>query len=200
MRPAYALAEYGAASPDSDGGNLPLPRCAGMLDLTAFREIVDQLQGKIYLVSYVLLGSVPEADVTAQKVFVRLYRTARPIARMDLIQYAYRIAINQCLIELRLRHVRRFFAWFANSSPVPERVRLAVTDECRERNLALGYLAMLPPKERALLVLREVAGQPVDGIAKIMNMKPGTVRKHLFSARQKLLRIVPATHSQATSS
>ncbi|MCL4486676.1 MAG: sigma-70 family RNA polymerase sigma factor [Chloroflexi bacterium] len=197
MRPAYALAEYCAASPDPDGGNLPLPGRAKVQDLTAFHEIVERLQGKIFSVSYALLGSVPEADATAQKVFVRLYRTARPVARPDLIQYAYRLAIDQCLIELRLRHARRFFAWFTSSAAVPDRGGLAPIDECRERDLALRYLAMLPRRERALLVLREVAGQPVEGIAQIMDMKPGAVRKHLFSARRRLLRIVPAVNQQA---
>lgn len=197
MRPAYALAEYCEGSPNSDGDNASLAGCAGSQDLTAFQDIVERLQGKIFSVSYALLGSFPEADVTAQKVFVRLYRTPRCAERQDIIQYAYRLAVDQCRIELRVRRVRRFFAWSTSSAPVPDRCRFAATHECRERGLALRYLAMLPRKERALLVLREVAGQSVEGIAQIMNMKPGAVRKHLFSARQRLLRIIPAADKQA---
>jgi RNA polymerase sigma factor (sigma-70 family) len=200
MRAVYALAEYCAASPDAEGGNASTPGWAGVQDLTAFHEIVEQLQGKVFAVSYAMLGSAPEADDTAQRVFVRLYRAARPRAQQDLIRDAYRIAIDQCLCDLRLRRARRFWAWFAGSARVPARHRLVVTEGCQERNLALRYLAMLPPGERALLVLREVAVQPVDGIANIMSMKPSTVRQRLFSARQRLLRIVPAVNRQATSS
>jgi len=59
---------------------------------------------------------------------------------------------------------------------------------------------MLPERERALLVLREVADQPVEDIAKIMSMDQSAVRKQLFSARQRLLSAVSAVDKQASSS
>lgn len=200
MKPVYAFVECCAATRDSDGGDLPLLKCVQAQDQIAFREIVERLQSKIFSVSYALLGSAPEADAVAQNVFVRLYRTVRPVARwQDIPQYAYRLAIDQCLVELRRRRVRKLFAWLTRSAPIPERNRLPATDESRGRILALHYLAMLPKRERALLVLREVADQPVEDIAKIMSMDPGAVRKHLFSARQRLLIAVSAVDKQASS-
>lgn len=201
MRSVYAFVECCAATRDSDGRGAPLLKCVQAQDQIAFREIVERLQSKIFSVSFALLGSAPEADAVAQRIFACLYRTVRPVARQqNLTQYAYRLAIGQCLIELRRRRVRKLFAWLTRSASIPERNRLPTTDESRGRILALRYLAMLPERERALLVLREVADQPVEDIAKIMSMDQSAVRKQLFSARQRLLSAVSAVDKQASSS
>lgn len=193
MRPVYALAEFSVA-PDPAGEDLPVQRCVQVRDQTAFREIVEQLGSQIYSVCYALLGSAPEADQAAQKVFVRLYHAARPLARQqDVIVGAYRVAIEQSLSELRLRRLRKLLSSFTGA-PAAREGTVAI-DESRERTLALRYLAVLPSRLRVLLVLREVADQPVDTIAKIMKMKPRTVRRRLLSARQKLLKICPAVES-----
>lgn len=190
MKPVCELAQCCVAPPDSDHEDLSLHKWAQVRDLTSFRKLVQRLQGQIFSVAYALLGSESEADRAAQKVFVRLYHSARPLDReQEVFEYAYRFAIEQVLVELRLRRLRNLMPW--HKEPVPDRDRLSATDECRERTLALQYLAVLPAKERALLVLREVANQPVESVAKIMQMKPAAVRKRLFSARQKLLSVAP---------
>jgi len=200
MTPVYAFVECCAATRDSNGGDRPLRRCAQAQDQIAFREIVERLQSKIFSVCYALLESAPEGEAVAEKVFVRLYRRARPAAsQQDLTQYAYRLAIDQCLAELRLRRVRKLFARVTRSASIPDRGGLPEKDESRRRVLALHCLAMLPKRERVLLVLREVADQPVEDIANIMGMNPVAVRKQLFSARQRLLPVVSAVDRQANS-
>ncbi|MCZ2078581.1 MAG: RNA polymerase sigma factor [Bryobacterales bacterium] len=200
MTPVYAFVECCAATRDSNGGDLPLLKCAQAQDQIAFREIVERLQSKIFLVCYALLESAPEGEAVAERVFVRLYHRARPAAsQQDLTQYTYRLAIDQCLAELRLRRVRKLFARVTRSASIPDRRRLPETDEGRRRTLALHCLAMLPKRERVLLVLREVADQAVEDIANIMRMDPVAVRKQLFSARQRLLTAVSAVDKQGNS-
>lgn len=202
MTPVYAFVECCAATRDSNGGDLPLLKCAQSQDQIAFREIVERLQSKIFSVCYALLESAPEGEAVAERVFVRLYRRARPAAsQQDLTQYAYRLAIDQCLAELRLRRVRKLFARVTRSASIPDRRRLPETDEGRRRTLALALhcLAVLPKTERVLLVLREVADQAVEDIANIMRMDPVAVRKQLFSARQRLLTAVSAVDKQGNS-
>ena len=202
VRPAYAFVECGAATRDSDGGKLPLPKCGHTLEQTAFREIVERLQGRIYSIGFALLGSASEADVAAQTALVRLYRTPRLLERQqDQIHCAYRLAVDQCLVEWRQRRARKLFAWLTlkKAESLPDRDRLLATDESRKQALALHCLAMLSERQRALLVLREVAGQPVEDIAKIMKMDSGAVRNGLFSARQRLLNVVLAVDKEAAS-
>lgn len=155
-------------------------------DRVAFREVVHQLQNRIFSVSYALLGDASEADLAAQKVFVRLYRTVGHVSpQHDLIKYAYRLAIDQCLVELRTRRLRQLFGWLTGSTSTRDSKRLPRTYEISERILVVRVLSMLRHKERALLVLKEVADQTVAEIADIMQLSPAVVRRRLFAARQK---------------
>ena len=192
MKPAvHAFAECCAATRDSDDGDQPVLKSVQVDDQIDFREVVEQLHSRVISVCYALLGNASEADAVAQKVFVRLYRTVRPGARRrDLLKCAYRLAIDQCLVELRMRHVRKLFRWLTRSMPIPNRNRWPAADESRDRLLAVWCLSILPERQRALLVLKEVAGEPVEQIAAIMNMDSGAVRAHLFSGRQKLRTIL----------
>ena len=91
----YAFAECYAATRGSDGGNLPLPKCVQAHNQLACREVVEQLKGKVFSISWALLGNTPEAEVVAQKVFARLHQQMRQVARQqNLITYTYRLAID----------------------------------------------------------------------------------------------------------
>lgn len=199
--PLGSVLRVGVATRDSDDGDLPVLKSVQVDDQIDFRQVVEQLHGRVVSVCYALLGNASEADVVAQKVFVRLYRTVRPGARRrDFLKCAYRLAIDQCLVELRMRHVRKLFPWLTRSMPIPERNRLPAADESSDRLLAVRCLSMLPERQRALLVLKEVAGEPVEQIAAIMNMDSGAVRAHLFSARQKLRTILAAGGAEQANS
>ena len=47
-------------------------------------------------------------------------------------------------------------------------------------------MAQLPDEQRTVLVLREFEGYSYAEIAKLLDLKPGTVMSRLFHARQKL--------------
>jgi len=155
-------------------------------DRIAFRETVEQLKSRVFAVSYALLGNASEADVAAQKVFVRLYHTAGRVGwQHNLMQCAYRFAIDQCIVELRRRRLRKLFGWLTGPASMSDPNGLPATDEDRVRILVVRGLSKLPEKERALLVLKEVADQTVEEIADIVHLDPATVRRRLFAARQR---------------
>ena len=154
-------------------------------DRLAFRELVDKFQSKVFSVSYALLGDAREADEAAQRVFVTMYRKARWIDQEgDYLKLVYQLAIDQCFDELRTRRLRKSFAWllghWSNTTQLTE-----LTGRNRQ-GLLLRALSLIPDKERALLVLREVANQSVEDIAEIMHMESQVVRRKLFVARKKL--------------
>jgi DNA-directed RNA polymerase specialized sigma24 family protein len=150
-------------------GRDELPNLALRHDDGVFRKIVEQLKARVIAVSYALLGDQQEADIAAQKTFVHLYRAAgRLDPPVDLDGLAYRLAIEQCFD--RLKRYRK---------PPPH-------SGSGRRERLLRVLSALPDLERALIVLREVAQQSVEGIATIMQMDPAVVRHQLFLVRQKL--------------
>lgn len=177
---------------DGDSREVQLVKQPHLLDEVAFREIVEQLKSKIFSLSYALLGNASDADVAAQKVFVRLYRNVGPVGpQHNLIKFAYRLAIHQCCVELRLRRLRKFFGLVTRPASTSDPNGLP--DKNRGRILVFQALSMLPDRERVLLVLREVADQTVEEIADIMQLDPATVRRRLFAARQRLrIRVQPS--------
>ena len=61
--------------------------------------------------------------------------------------------------------------------------------EGRERGAALrAALARLPPKEKAVFLLRHEQGMALADIAAALGIAEGTVKAHLFHAVQKLRR------------
>lgn len=149
-----------------------------------FHDVVEQLKGRVFSVSYALLADASQADVAAQKVFARLYHTGAYVAQQhDLVKYIYRLVIDQCFVELRMRRLRKLFSCLSRAKSIPDLARIK-TDTNRERTLVVRGLSKLPDVERALLVLKEVADQSVEEIAEIMCLAPPVVRRRLFAARQ----------------
>ncbi len=193
MKRSCEFVECSARTGDPSSREVQLLKQVQARDRIAFRELVEQLQSKVFSVLYALLGNASEADVAAQKVFVRLYHTVACVAQHhDPVKYTYRLAIDQCLVELRMRRLRKLFSWLAGSTLIPDANGLPKNAENRERTLVVRSLSMLPDKERTLLVLKEVAGQTVEEIADIMHLDAAVVRRRLFAARQRFRTSVSA--------
>ena len=191
MKRLCGSAERRARTGDAECRDTQLLRQVQLHDQVVFREVVEQLKTKVFAVSYALLGNASEADVAAQEVFVRLYRKAERAGRQhSLTKCAYRFTVDRCIVELKLRRLRRLFGWLTRSTSIPHPNELPAADE--NRIVALRALSLLPDRERALLVLREVADQTVEEIAEIMRLHPAVVRQRLFAARQRLrVRVQP---------
>lgn len=120
------------------------------------------------------------------------------------------IAVRRSLDHLRRRRtwVQRFLPFLASDEangegatallPVVAAPRAAAADpapdprdvlERRERRERFARaLDSLPPKHRAVLALREVQGLSYEEIARVLDVRPGTVMSRLFHARRLLAR------------
>lgn len=186
MKPLCRLAACCAGIDDPDSWDVQVLKQVQVHDPIAFHEVVEQLKSKVFSVSYALLGNASEADVAAQKVFVKMYHTVGCVPQQhDLVKYAYRLAIDQCCVELRLRHLRKLFGWLTGGRSMSDPNGMPATDEKRVQTLVFRGLSKLPEKERALLVLKEVVDQTVEEIADIMDLEPAAVRRRLSAARQR---------------
>jgi RNA polymerase sigma-70 factor, ECF subfamily len=103
--------------------------------------------------------------------------------------WAYRIATNACLDELRRRRRRpepvvpdldRDSAWTADTPDLDS----AVTD----RLAVDAALGQLPVEFRAAVVLRDVCGLDYAEIAEVLDIPPGTVRSRIARGRAVLAR------------
>jgi RNA polymerase sigma-70 factor (TIGR02960 family) len=187
-----------------------LPRArAG--DEEAFRELIDPYRGELQLHCYRILGSVQDAEDLLQETLLAAWRgLERFDGRSSLRAWLYRIATNRCLNALRDkgRRPREVVAiaeppeptrrtepiWL---EPYPDALLDTVADtspgpEARyEFKEAVGLafvtaLQHLPPRQRVVLVLRDVLGFRAAEVADMLDTSEAAVKGALQRARAAL--------------
>jgi RNA polymerase sigma-70 factor (TIGR02960 family) len=187
-------------------------------DGEAFRELTDPYRRELQLHCYRILGSVQDAEDTLQESLLAAWRGLdRFEERASIRTWLYKIATNQCLNALRAAG-RRPAAMFQWSFPPPEPTRRAeplwlqpypeaLLDDLPDtapgpearyetkETLALAFVAglqRLPPRQRAVLVLRDVLGYPAARAADMLAVSEVSVNSALRRARATLAAQLPA--------
>ncbi|HOQ44177.1 MAG TPA: sigma-70 family RNA polymerase sigma factor [Bryobacteraceae bacterium] len=168
-------------------------------DQTAFREVVERYQSKVFSIIYGILRNHNDAEDIAQQVFTKVYFSIRNFDfRSSLLTWIYKITVNECYDYLRKKKVRKLVyesdfseedtLRMENSEPARDQ-RPPVDVALAQRDLALKLLAKLPVEERQLLLLKEVEGHSVEELAEMTGINENTIKVKLFRARQKLLKV-----------
>lgn len=159
-------------------------------DRGAFRLLVERHEADIAATVVAMLGPTGEVDDVVQETFIRLYQTLdRFRGEAALGTYLKRIAINRSLDALRRRKRMRgrFFSRDDEAAPLPEPATEAHSVEARERaRLVHQAIDALPPKHRAVLVLRMIEGYSTEETAQILGIPYGTVLSRLSRAHARL--------------
>lgn len=167
-------------------------------DETAFREIVERYQSKVFSIIHGIVRQRNDVEDIAQQVFAKVYLSIRNFDfRSSLITWIYKITVNECFDYLRKRKVRKLVyesdmsedevRRVENSEPAVERRTSADTDLAR-RDYVTKLLTRVSEEERNLLMLKEVEGHSVEELAEMTGMNENTIKVKLFRARQKLVK------------
>jgi RNA polymerase sigma-70 factor (ECF subfamily) len=157
------------------------------------RDALDRLlrahYDRIYAVCRRLAGNDADAQDAAQEALIAI---ARGIGRFDgrarFGTWAYRVATNACLDELRRRR-RRPIAGLPDEGPSEPAAPGPALDETVTSRLALdAALQALPEEFRAAVVLRDVCRLDYAEIAEVLDIPPGTVRSRISRGRAALAR------------
>lgn len=172
---------------------------------------------------YRMLGSAFEAEDAVQDTMVRAWRSLDSFeGRSSLRSWLYRIATNVCLDALsagnrRARPMdltdptpvaqarlneRPEVTWL---EPVPDgRVLPSVADPAEtavsRETVRLAFVAALqhlPPKQRAVLILREVLAWKAAEVAELLGLTVASVNSALQRARATIAEQAPATSDAA---
>ena len=180
-------------------------------DENAFGELVEPYRRELQLHCYRILGSLQDAEDQVQETLLAAWRGLDGYAeRASLRSWLYRIATNRCLNALRDRTRRPQEVTSMVEPPEPtrkaERIWLEPypdallegipedapgPDARYETHEAVGIafmaaLHLLPPSQRAALVLRDVLGFRAAEAAEMLDASETSVKGSLQRARAAL--------------
>jgi RNA polymerase sigma-70 factor (ECF subfamily) len=178
---------------------------------SAFAALTERYRRELHVHCYRMLASFDEAEDAVQETFLRAWRARDTFDGSSLVRaWLYRIATNVCLDAIR-RSARRLTSmetirevpWI---TPYPDRLldEIAPTDDEPEavvvtrETIELAFLAalqVLPPRQRATLIARDVLGWPAADTATALDTTIPAVNSALQRARATLQAHLPARRS-----
>jgi RNA polymerase sigma-70 factor (ECF subfamily) len=196
-------------------------------DDEAFRQLTEPHRRELHMHCYRMLGSFQDAEDVLQDTLLAAWRGLdRFEGRSTLRTWLYRIATNQCLNAIRSAGRRPAKEWDVPEIEPPEPSRYgeivwlepypdALLDgaiatppgpEARyeqKESISLAFvtaLQLLPARQRAVLILREVLGYPAAQVADILDSSVESVTSALKRARATLQRRITTAPSPTLAS
>jgi RNA polymerase sigma-70 factor (ECF subfamily) len=173
---------------------------------------------------YRMLGSIQDAEDLVQETYLRAWRSYGDFeGRSSVRAWLYQIATNRCLTELAKRSRRVLPSglsapeqdptvdpegagtevnWLQpapDAMVTPDSADPAVVVTAREglRLALIASLQFLPPRQRAILVLRDVLAFPAAEVAVMLGTTTVSVKSALQRARARLRELAPAADQLA---
>jgi RNA polymerase sigma-70 factor (ECF subfamily) len=193
-------------------------------DGDAFRELTDPYRRELQVHCYRMLGSFQDAEDTLQDTLLAAWQGIGGFEeRASLRTWLYRIATNRCLNALRSAKRRPAMQWNVPGVEPPEPSRLGevvwlqpypdallegaidgpLGPEARYEQteaITLAFvtaLQILPARQRAVLILRDVLGYHADEVAEMLDATVDSVNSALKRARATLGNRLPPAGEHA---
>ncbi|MFY1597495.1 SigE family RNA polymerase sigma factor [Micromonospora sp. WMMD737] len=165
-------------------------------DIEGYREYVGARLEPLRRTAYLLCGDWHTADDLVSTALVKLLRHWRRVSRMDSPDAYVRRTLLRVWLDERRRPWRREAAW----AEVPDAAVPSASDGAADRLTILALLAELPPRRRAVLVLRYFCDLSVEETARELGCTTGTVKSQsarAIEAMRSRLVGVPARAEEA---
>lgn len=153
-----------------------------------WQELVRDHSAQVYRLAYRLTGNQHDAEDLTQDVFVRVFKSIHNFQPGTLNGWLHRITTNLFLDQARRKQRIRMDAlsvapdhvW--GSATGPEELH---TDAELDADVAAALRA-LNPEQRVAVVLCDIEGLSYEEIAKVLDVKLGTVRSRIARGRAAL--------------
>jgi RNA polymerase sigma-70 factor (TIGR02960 family) len=177
----------------------------------AFAELTERHRRELHVHCYRMLASFEEAEDAVQETLLRAWRSRDTFDGSMIRAWLYRIATNVCLDMLR-RTSRRLttvqnFSEVPWLQPYPDKLLDEVAPSSDEpdalvverETIELAFLAamqVLPPRQRAALIARDVLGWPAIETASLLETSVAAANSALQRARATMQEHLPARRSE----
>jgi RNA polymerase sigma-70 factor (ECF subfamily) len=187
-----------------------------MTDSTEFTRLADPFRRELLAHCYRMLGSVHDAEDLVQETYLRAWRafTTFDSTRASLRTWLHRIATNACLTALERRSHRALPSGLTAPSsftsteslerhpeipwlqPFPDAfLEDPATVVLTRGSIRLAFVAALqhlPPRPRAVLILRDVLSWRAAEVAELLGTTTTAVNSSLRRARALIAELAPA--------
>jgi len=183
-----------------------------------FAVLTDPYRRELLAYCYRMLGSVDDAEDQLQETLLRAWRSYDGFqGRSSLRTWLYRIATNNCLRALETRNRRPLPSGLGGPAedpgsplaadrgevpwlqPIPDMLvsgggdpASIVTSRATMRLALIAALQYLPPRQRAVLILRDVLGWHAAEVAELLGISTTAANSVLQRARERLEQAAPA--------
>ncbi|MGW2614231.1 SigE family RNA polymerase sigma factor [Streptomyces sp. NPDC001500] len=148
-----------------------------------FQEFVRARWSRLVRTAYLLTGDVHHAEDLTQTALAKAYRSWRRISRSDNPE-AY---VRRMLVSCNSDRFRKRRVVEALTAAPPERAgRDEGAGRVEERGSLMAGLAQLPPKQRAVVVLRYWEDLSEAEVAEVLGCSQGTVKSQASKGLAKL--------------
>jgi RNA polymerase sigma-70 factor (ECF subfamily) len=181
-------------------------------DDAAFSALTERHRRELHVHCYRMLASFDEAEDAVQETFLRAWRSRDTFDGRSLFRaWLYRIATNVCLDVLRQSSRRlttmHSFAEVPWLQPYPDALLDEVAPSENEpeavvverETIELAFLAamqLLPPRQRAALIVRDVLGWPASDTASLLETSVAAANSALQRARETMQAHLPARRAE----
>ncbi|RHW35032.1 RNA polymerase sigma factor SigW [Lysinibacillus yapensis] len=165
-------------------------------DQSAFSDIVNLYQHKLYQICYRMLGNQQEAEDISQEAFVRAYINLHTFdQKRKFSTWLYRIGTNLCIDRIRKKKPDYYldaevagtdglnmYSQIASKEQLPEETvqQLELQDRIQYE------IGRLPDKYRSVIVLKYIEELSLQEISEILDMPLGTVKTRIHRGREAL--------------
>ncbi|MGH3375229.1 MAG: RNA polymerase subunit sigma-70 [Actinoallomurus sp.] len=183
-------------------------------DELAFADLAQRYRHELQVHCYRMLGSLDDSEDLVQETFLRAWRKRETYqARSTFRAWLYRVATNACLDFLdHWPHERQaatapgvaappaaMITWL---QPYPDGLLDAIAASAEDpdeavvakETIELAFLTAiqhLPPRQRAVLIMRDVLGWPAKEAASVLESSVASVNSALQRARPTLRKHLP---------
>ncbi len=173
----------------------PAPEDGELIVLTleghpeAFATLVERYDRAVYHLAYRMLHHVEDARDATQEAFFKAFRSLRTFRTGSKFStWIFAIAYHACCDRLaRGKHdAGHELPERADPAMGPEQQAIALDEASRLRRA----IEALPEKYRAVVTLFHLQGRQYEEIAVVLGLPMGTVKTHLFRAKEQLRRLL----------
>jgi RNA polymerase sigma-70 factor (sigma-E family) len=165
------------------------------VDDDGFRAFVQHQWGPLTRTAYLLTGDRNIAEDLVQTALEKTHRKWRKVAELDSpAAYVYRTMVNTAISWRRRRSSGE-----TPEMPADSAGREDPYERVDQRQQIVAALRQLPPKMRAVLVLRYFEDRTEADIAEVMGCSVGTVKSQASRGLQRLRQHIEATDVRLTT-